>query len=105
MIYFRYWMHRAHEHDTPAHHGIRTNEFKLTFFYGLPLDATDALSEKSPAGWELYDMKRDPFEKQNLYENPEYAAVIKQLKQLLTDTKIKYGDIDSQYTELLTRLK
>ena len=36
--YYRYWMHMAH-HDNPAHYGIRTKDYKLIFFYGLPLDA------------------------------------------------------------------
>ena len=40
--YYRYWMHMTH-HDNPAHYGVRTKDFKLIFFYGLPLDAKGAL--------------------------------------------------------------
>jgi arylsulfatase A-like enzyme len=38
--YYRYWMHMAH-HDNPAHYGLRTERYKLIFFYGQPLDDTD----------------------------------------------------------------
>ena len=33
--YYRYWMHMAHGHGNPAHFGIRTNDYKLIFFYGV----------------------------------------------------------------------
>ena len=72
-IYFRYWMHLAHNHHNPAHYGIRTDRWKLIFYYGLPLDAAGAVNEQTPAGWELYDMKNDPFELHNLHEDPRYA--------------------------------
>ena len=45
--YYRYWMHMAH-HDNPAHYGIRTEDFKLIFFYGLPLDAPGAAGPPQP---------------------------------------------------------
>ncbi|GAI98288.1 unnamed protein product, partial [marine sediment metagenome] len=32
--YYRYWMHMAHKLGNPAHFGIRTNKYKLIFFYG-----------------------------------------------------------------------
>ena len=30
-IYFRYWMHLAHQHDNPAHYGVRTKIINLLF--------------------------------------------------------------------------
>lgn len=100
-IYFRYWMHRAHRHDNPAHYGIRTKDHKLIFYYGLPLDATGAKQEISPAGWELYDMKNDCQETKNLYDDPAYADVVKQLKEKLEEVKQQYGDTDDKYPELM----
>ena len=62
-------------HDNPAHYGIRTPEHKLIFFYGLPLDAPGARPEPTPAYWELYDLRKDPEEMNNVYGDPEYAEV------------------------------
>ncbi len=80
-IYFRYWMHRAHRKDNPAHFGIRTIDFKLIFYYGLPLDASGASAERTPPGWELYDLRRDPLELHNVYCDPAYASINVELKE------------------------
>ena len=73
-IYYRYWMHLAHHH-IPGHYGVRTDRYKLAFFYGLPLDANLGKGDFEPStpGWELYDLKLDPQETNNVYNNPEYA--------------------------------
>jgi len=99
-VYFRYWMHRAHRHDVPAHYGLRTKRWKLTFFYGLPLDATGCLDEPTPPGWELYDMAADPFELKNLYDDPAYAEVARDMTARLDAAKRRYGDDDDLYPEL-----
>jgi len=99
-MYYRYWMHRAH-HDVPAHYGIRTKRYKLIFFYGLPLDARGARNDPTPPGWELYDLKEDPYELKNVYNDPAYADVVKQLKSQLLYLKEKLGDVDEKYPELM----
>jgi len=105
-VYYRYWMHLAHHH-IPGHYGIRTDRYKLAFFYGLPLDATLGKGRfpPTPAGWELYDLQHDPQELHNVYEDPAYAAVISQLTTRLAELKQQYGDSDSQYPELQKRLE
>ncbi len=103
-VYFRYWMHRAHKHDNPAHYGIRTDDYKLIFYYGLPLDASGASNEVTPSGWELYDMKNDRFETKNLYNDERYAEVVKQCKQKLLEVKEQYQDTDELYPELIKLL-
>lgn len=103
VLYYRYWMHMAHL-DNPAHYGIRTAEYKLIFFYGLPLDASGALPDPTMPGWELYDLKRDPLELQNVYERPEYADIVRSLKKRLFDMKKEVGDEDHLYPELVRRL-
>jgi len=100
--YYRYWMHMAH-HDNPAHFGIRTMEHKLIFFYGLPLDAKGAVKQPTPPHWELYDLREDPREMQNVYDDPAYADTVKRLKAELIRLKRRVGDTDDQYPEL-TRL-
>ena len=98
-VYYRYWLHMAHC-DTPAHYGIRTRDYKLVFYYGLPLDASGALPKPTPSGWEFYDLKKDPYEMHNVYENPLYAEVIAGLKERLRRMKEEAGDSDDKYPEV-----
>lgn len=101
-VYYRYWMQLAHHH-VPAHYGIRTADYKLIFFYGLPLDATGAVPEKSTPGWQLFDLRRDPDETVDLYSDPAYAETIKSLKQQLQKLKAEVGDTDEAYPEVIAR--
>ena len=66
-------------HFNPAHFGIRTKDWKLIFFYGT--DDRNKGLQLTPPGWELYNMKNDPLEMNNLYNNPEYTAVTEKLKE------------------------
>jgi arylsulfatase A-like enzyme len=99
--YYRYWMHMTH-HDIPAHYGIRTKEYKLVFFYGMMLDAEccNTYADTEP-GFELYDLKKDPFETTNVYRDPAYAGAARELKQQLLELKIRYQDTDDKYPELM----
>jgi N-acetylglucosamine-6-sulfatase len=85
--YYRYWMHMAH-HDNPGHVGIRTKEFKLIYYYGADYQG----GNQTPPAWELYDMKKDPFESSNLYDEPEYAKTVADLKQRLASLRSRIGD-------------
>jgi N-acetylglucosamine-6-sulfatase len=98
--YYRYWMHMAH-HDNPAHYGIRTERYKLIYFYGLPLDAKGAVQKPTPAYWECYDLEKDPHEMNNVYADPSYADAVKELKRELLRLKQQVGDTDQQYSELM----
>jgi arylsulfatase A-like enzyme len=98
--YYRYWMHMAH-HDNPAHYGIRTKDYKLIFFYGLPLDVAGALKNPTQPGWELYDSRKDPAEIANVYGKPEYLDIGRKLKTELLRIKAEVGDTDERYPELM----
>ncbi len=100
-LYYRYWMHMAC--NIPAHYGIRTKDYKLIFYYGLPLDAAGAFSELTPAAWELYDLKNDPNELNNVYNDSSYANIVEKLKQQLFSMKKELGDTDNKYPELMRR--
>jgi len=89
--YYRYWMHMAH-HDNPAHYGIRTKDFKLIYFYGLPLDAAGAHTEPTEPYWELYDLRADSTEMTNVIDDPAYAQTVQQLKVRLVDLQQSVGD-------------
>ena len=93
-------MHMAH-HDNPAHYGVRTDRYKLIFFYGLPLDAEGAVDRVTQPGWELYDLQEDPHETRNVYDAAEYASIRDRLKKELLRQKDELGDNDDRYPELM----
>ena len=98
--YYRYWMNYAH-HDVPAHYGVRTKQYKLIFFYGLPLDAPGARTADTQPGWELYDLRKDPRELQNVYRDAAYAEIAEELKAELLRLKSELGDTDEKYPALM----
>ncbi len=85
--YYRYWMHMAH-HDNPGHVGIRTKEFKFIYYYGADYQGEN----QTPPAWELYDIKKDPFESNNLYDDPMYKEKRENLKKRLSALRKKVGD-------------
>ena len=94
--YYRYWMHMAHNLRVPAHFGIRTERYKLVFFYGC----TPSGGQKTPVAWELYDLKSDPSEMHNQYANSEYAAVVADLKRQLWKTRQTLKETDVNYPQV-----
>lgn len=94
--YYRYWMHMA-GHNNPGHVGIRTKEYKLIYYYGV---ARDGNTPRTPPGWELYDIKKDPQELVNVYDEPTYAAVVSDLKIQLADRRKQVGDDGTDYPEI-----
>ncbi len=90
--YYRYWMHMAH-HDNPAHVGIRTKTHKLIYYYACNYHG----GYQTPPGWELYDLANDPQETKNIYHDPTQAALVKQLKQQLAETRKRVGDDGSHF--------
>ncbi len=109
--YYRYWMHMVH-HDIPAHFGIRTKEYKLLFFYGRHYDPLlygsksmgwrerSNTVEPTPAAWEFYDLKNDPEETVNRYQDPDYAHIIRSLKQELRRLRRELDETDKDYPEI-----
>jgi len=61
------------------------------------------VKQPTPPHWELYDLREDPREMQNVYDDPAYADTVKRLKAELIRLKRRVGDTDDQYPEL-TRL-
>ena len=107
--YYRYWMHMAHKHSNPAHFGIRTKEYKLIFFYARDYKKRNNKAQKwahhpsslsfleTPVAWEFYDLKKDPKEMDNKYEDPSYAAIIKDLKSRLANIRTEVKEDDTEY--------
>jgi arylsulfatase A-like enzyme len=65
------------------YNGIRTSRYKLIHHYGTEWGGEPA--------WELIDLEMDPEERTNLYQDPEYAEVIAQLKTELVDWQLGLG--------------
>jgi arylsulfatase A-like enzyme len=59
---------------------VRTNRWKLNYYVGH--------------GGELYDLENDPGEWNNLYDDPEHAAIVQELKGVLLDWLISADEND-----------
>ncbi|MGY8671386.1 MAG: sulfatase family protein [Verrucomicrobiia bacterium] len=90
--YYRYWMHMAH-HDNPGEMAIRTKTHKLIYFYGADYQG----QKQTPPAWELYDLRKDPEEINNVYDQPAYAKVRDRLKEQFARLRKKIGDDGSHY--------
>jgi arylsulfatase A-like enzyme len=67
--YYHYY--EAGGHGVPIHYGVTTKSHKL-IRYPAPIDE-----------WELYDLKKDPRELNNVFGKPEYARTTKRLNKEL----------------------
>jgi arylsulfatase A-like enzyme len=79
-LYYHYYEFPVDHHVYP-HLGIRTSQYKLVYFY--------TVNE-----WELYDLKRDPSEKNNIYSNPANKSLVSQLKKQLVEQRSFYKDTE-----------
>jgi arylsulfatase A-like enzyme len=104
-------MHIIH-HFVPAHFGVRSKDYKLIFYYGKHyLDpsefknhywgkAYDGIDRETPHTWELYDLKNDPEELHNVYNNPAYKDIIANLKQQLKKQREELNETDKNYPHI-----
>ncbi|HEX3033856.1 MAG TPA: sulfatase/phosphatase domain-containing protein, partial [Thermodesulfobacteriota bacterium] len=81
-MYYRYWMHKAH-HNVYAHYGIRTRRYKLIYYYSDALGQPGAIDETYEPEWELFDLENDIYELKNVYNEPGYEDIIRDLKMQL----------------------
>ncbi len=78
-MYYHYYEYPA-VHSVKRHYGVRTERYKLIHFY-------NDIDE-----WELYDLEKDPDEMRNVYNDPAYAATVKELTAELKRLREKYKD-------------
>ncbi len=69
-------------HSVKRHYGISTKQYKLMHFY-YDIDE-----------WEMYDLKADPSELRNVFDDPAYASVKADLQNRLEALRGQYGDSD-----------
>jgi len=78
-VYYHYYEYPS-VHMAKRHYGIVNKEFKLVRFY---YDVDE---------WELYDRLKDPYEMNNVYNDPGYKEVVDKLTEELKEIRIKYKD-------------
>ena len=98
VTYYRYWMHMAHWLQVPAHFGVRSDRYKLIFFYGKDYRVKGL--KDTPIAWEFYDLEKDPYEMKNEYGNPEYKEIIVSMKEKLKEARVELNETDKNYPHL-----
>ncbi|HEV2577645.1 MAG TPA: sulfatase [Acidobacteriaceae bacterium] len=84
LFYYHYYEFGA-PHWVPPHYGVRTERYKLIYYY-------------TRNEWELFDLEKDPDEMDNLIiENglsvqPEYKTVVQTLAKQLSQLREQYKD-------------
>ncbi|MEC3905718.1 sulfatase [Tamlana sp. 2201CG12-4] len=89
-VYYHYYEYPG-PHMVKRHYAIVTTKYKLVHFY-------DDIDE-----WELYDREKDTLEMKNVYNDPEYADIVKDLTQKLAALRVKYKDskeLDKKYIDM-----
>ena len=84
-IYYHYYDFPAF-HMVKKHYGIRTERYKLIHFY----DDIDV--------WEMYDLKKDPHELKNVYDEPSYADIQSQLHRKLDSLQEYYKVTEAEFS-------
>ncbi|MGZ3880729.1 MAG: sulfatase family protein [Flavisolibacter sp.] len=76
-----YHFYENQEHKVAKHIGVRTDRYKLIYFY-------------ENDEWELYDLSKDESEMKNVYNDPAYKGIVKQMKEKLQQLKEQYKDTE-----------
>jgi len=77
--YYHYYEYPG-SHMVKRHYGMSTERYKLIHYY-YDIDE-----------WELYDLKADPLEMKNVYDDPSYSIIRKKLHKRLGKLMEKYKD-------------
>ncbi|WP_297335216.1 sulfatase [Algoriphagus sp.] len=89
-VYYHYYEYPA-EHMVNRHYAIVTKEYKLIHYYYV---------EDS---WELIDRIKDPMELKNVYDDPAYSEVRKDLHRRLAELRVKYNDSSELSQDYINR--
>ena len=92
VAYHRYWMHRDPDHNAYSHYGIRTQKYKLIYWYNEGFDLPGTNHGGEDKEWELFDCEQDPLELFNIFNDPNYHEIILKLTQILEEKMQEIGD-------------
>ncbi|MFC4137862.1 MULTISPECIES: sulfatase [unclassified Microbacterium] len=90
--YYRFYEHDDHMHHVWAHYGIRTDRYKLIYFYADGMDLPNTGNLTFPPEWELFDLENDPHELHSVHLDPAYADIRRELTLRLWDLQLELGD-------------
>jgi arylsulfatase A-like enzyme len=90
-MYYRYWMHLA-DHNVYAHYGLRTERYKLIYYYADALGQLGAFDGSKEPEWELFDLETDPYELDNIADEPDKAELVGELRAELERVQLEVGD-------------
>ena len=88
-LYYHYSMREA-QHNVAPHYGIRTERYKLVYYYD---------AEAAPTEWELFDLEKDPLEICSVYGRAQYAQVTADLKEQLRELRDRLDDHEAPWPE------
>jgi arylsulfatase A-like enzyme len=83
-MYYHYWTHQP---QRPSHYGVRTQRYKLIYYYGLI-----RMGRRPEDCWEFYDLTTDPHERLNQYDVPRHQGTIASLKARLDELRREFRD-------------
>jgi arylsulfatase A-like enzyme len=92
VAYHRYWMHADNHHNIYAHYGVRNQRYKLIHWYAEDWGVPGANTGGQEKEWELFDCDKDPLELFNVYHDPEYAHIVRELEAIMDAKMIEIGD-------------
>ena len=79
-IYYQY--SGENTHNVAAHDGVRTARHKLMWF-------------PRTKEWNLFDLEKDPQEMKSVHDDPEYAGVLAEMKEIYRKNRATYGVNDA----------
>ena len=85
-IYYHYYEYGGPHYVRP-HYGVRTQRYKLIYYYEFSSGSNDF-----PPEWELFDLEEDPHEMYSVYGEPEYTDIQASLKKELKRLRRVYDD-------------
>ncbi|WP_250917799.1 sulfatase family protein [Streptomyces albipurpureus] len=91
-VYYRYWEHDDGIHHVWAHYGVRTDRYKLVYYYADGLGLPGTSETVMEPEWELFDLQEDPWEMRSVYHDPAYAQVRRELEAELARVQEEIGD-------------
>ena len=90
--YYRYYEHDDNSHHVWAHYGVRTDRYKLIYYYADGMGLPNTGDTSYPPEWELFDLGRDPYELTSVHLDPAYAGIRRELTLKLWDLQQELGD-------------
>ncbi|MBK7819906.1 MAG: sulfatase [Tessaracoccus sp.] len=90
--YYRYYEHDDNAHHVWAHYGIRTERYKLIYYYADGMGLPNTSGTTYPPEWELFDLEKDPQELRSVHLDPAYADIRAALTRRLEELQRELGD-------------